>query len=193
MIFAELLASPEGKTLEFNRDTSSLKQIMRTIVAFANTAGGCIVIGKGDGGEIIGVEDPLLIEEQLSNAIADSIVPAIIPDIEIVAIEGKSLLCIRVAHWPGPFYLKSEGPEQGVYIRLCSTSRKAGPEFIAEIKRQHQNKSFDQLPCPAFDIEALDMSFIQKTFTGLGRLVEEKQLVSLGTRPMPTSGCLLTG
>jgi ATP-dependent DNA helicase RecG len=40
MIFAEILTSPEGKTLEFKRDTSALKEIMRTIVAFANTAAG---------------------------------------------------------------------------------------------------------------------------------------------------------
>jgi hypothetical protein len=30
MNFAEILTSPEGKTLEFKRDTSALKQIMRT-------------------------------------------------------------------------------------------------------------------------------------------------------------------
>ena len=180
MTFADILTSPEGKTLEFKRDTSALKQIMRTIVAFANTAGGTIVIGRDDNGEIVGVEDPLLMEEQLSNAIADSIAPAIIPDIEIFTVESKSLLCIRVVHWPGPFYLKSAGPEQGVYIRIGSTSRKAGPEFIAEIERQHQNRSFDQLPCPAYGIDALDMPFIQKTFASLGRTVEERQLVSLG-------------
>lgn len=76
--------------------------------------------------------------------------------------------------------MKNEGPEKGVYIRLGSTSRKAGPEFIAEIKRQHQNKSFDQLPCAAYDMEALEMSFIKKIFQDLGKTVEEQELVSLG-------------
>lgn len=61
----KILITPEGKTLEFKRDTSALKQIVRTIVAFANTAGGVIVIGREDNGDIIGVEDPLLIEERL--------------------------------------------------------------------------------------------------------------------------------
>lgn len=154
---AELLTSPEGKTLEFKRDLSALKQIVKTVVAFANTAGGTIIIGREDNSKVVGVEDPLLAEEKLSNAIADSIVPMIMPDIEIVSWEGRSLLFIRVAHWPGPFYIKSEGPVDGVYIRLGSTNRKAGPEFIAEIERMHRNRSFDQLPCPAFGIEALDM------------------------------------
>lgn len=177
---AELLTSPEGKTLEFKRDLSALKQIVKTVVAFANTAGGTIIIGREDNGKVVGVEDPLLAEEKSSNAIADSIVPMIMPDIEIVSWEGRSLLFIRVAHWPGPFYIKSEGPVDGVYIRLGSTNRKAGPEFIAEIERMHRNRSFDQLPCPAFGIEALDMPFLQNTFAGLGRSVNEKQLNSLG-------------
>jgi len=197
MIFSEILTSPEGKTLEFKRDTSALKQIMRTIVAFANTARGMIIIGREDDGKVTGVEDPLLMEEQLANAISDSIAPAIIPDIEIFTIEKKSLLCIRVVHWPGPFYVQSEGQEQGVYIRIGSTNRKAGPEFIAEIERQHRNRSFDQLPCPAYGVEALDMPYIQKIFTRLGRTVGEEQLVSLGIltpfggRNVPTHGGII--
>ncbi len=81
----QCLTSPEGKTLEFKRDVSGLKQIMKTIVTFANTAGGVIVIGREDHGDITGVD-------------------------------GKSLLCIRVAHWP-PFYLKSEGGRKGIKDR----------------------------------------------------------------------------
>ena len=119
----KLLKSPEGKTLEFKRDTSALKQIMRTIVAFANTAGGTIVIGLEDNGDVVGVNDPLLIEEQLANCIADSIAPLIRPEIEILSTDGKSILCIRVSHWPGPFYIKSEAEDKGVYIRLGSPHR----------------------------------------------------------------------
>jgi len=36
----QLLISPEGKTLEFKRDLSSPRNILKTLVAFANTAGG---------------------------------------------------------------------------------------------------------------------------------------------------------
>ncbi len=76
---------------------------MQTIVAFANTAGGMIIISREDNGGITGVDDPLLMEEQLSNAIADSIAPMIIPDIEVLTVDGQALPCVRVAHWPGPF------------------------------------------------------------------------------------------
>jgi hypothetical protein len=36
----ELLVKDEGKTLEFKENTLSLKKIVQTIIAFANTAGG---------------------------------------------------------------------------------------------------------------------------------------------------------
>jgi predicted HTH transcriptional regulator len=35
---AELLRLPESKTLEYKRDLSSPEKVLRTIVAFANTA-----------------------------------------------------------------------------------------------------------------------------------------------------------
>jgi len=44
----ELLTKEEGKTLEFKENTKSLQKIVQTIVAFANTAGGTLVIGIKD-------------------------------------------------------------------------------------------------------------------------------------------------
>ena len=46
---AELLRQHEGKTLEFKRDLSSPDKVMRTLVAFANGAGGRLLIGIEDG------------------------------------------------------------------------------------------------------------------------------------------------
>lgn len=43
-----LLSQPEGKTLEFKRDLSSPKPLLKTLVAFANSAGGRLVIGVDD-------------------------------------------------------------------------------------------------------------------------------------------------
>ena len=70
-------------------------------------------------------------EESLANAIADSIRPAMMPEIEIYSHNDKPLLVLRVFHWKGPFYLKAEGQVKGVYVRLGSTNRQAGPEILA--------------------------------------------------------------
>ena len=72
---ADLLALPESKTLEFKRDLSSVRPVLRTLVAFANTAGGTLVVGRTQEGEVVGVGDVLKDEERLANAIADSVRP----------------------------------------------------------------------------------------------------------------------
>ena len=40
----KILSLPEGKTLEFKRDLSSMEPILKTLIAFANTAGGTLLI-----------------------------------------------------------------------------------------------------------------------------------------------------
>ena len=79
-ILESLLQQPEGKTLEFKRDLSSPKPILKTLVAFANTAGGRLVIGITDDQQFVGVDDPLTEEERLCNLIADAISPRLVPD-----------------------------------------------------------------------------------------------------------------
>lgn len=85
-----VLKRPEGKQLEFKRDLSSPQPLLKTLVAFANTAGGQLFIGISDDGAIVGVEDPLGEEERLGNLIADSISPRLLPSIELLTVEGKS-------------------------------------------------------------------------------------------------------
>jgi predicted HTH transcriptional regulator len=55
----ELLKQPEGKTLEFKRDLSSPAGVLRTLVAFANTAGGTLLLGVEDTARHVrGVSEP---------------------------------------------------------------------------------------------------------------------------------------
>ena len=58
----DIIKGKESKTLEFKRDLSSFKPIMKTLVAFANTAGGTLVIGWDDNGVITGQNSGLLLE-----------------------------------------------------------------------------------------------------------------------------------
>ena len=46
--YSELIEKPEGKTLEFKGNLSSSSNIIKTLTAFANTAGGILLIGIHD-------------------------------------------------------------------------------------------------------------------------------------------------
>ena len=124
---ASLLVRPEGKTLEHKRDLSSPQSVLRTLVAFANTAGGTLLIGVEDGTrDVVGVDDVLALEERLANLVADSIAPRLLPEIETHPWRQTQVIAATVH--PGgnlPFYLKKLGREAGVYVRLGSTNRKA--------------------------------------------------------------------
>jgi ATP-dependent DNA helicase RecG len=180
MEISELIKQPESKVLEFKRDLSSLGPILKTIVAFANTAGGIIIIGLANDGNVIGITDVFKAEEAITNAIADSITPTILPEIEIATVEDKSLLLIKVSHWRAPFYVKKEGIPNGVYIRLGSTSRPAGPDLIAELQRSVTNVSYDQQGISNLTSSALDYDKIKRMFRLIGKEITDKKLLSLG-------------
>ena len=59
MMLEDILRRPEGKTLEFKRDLSSPKPALCTLVAFANSAGGRLIVGVEDVDKrVVGVEHP---------------------------------------------------------------------------------------------------------------------------------------
>lgn len=193
-----LLTQPESKILEFKQDLSSLKPILKTIVAFANTAGGTLIVGYSPEKGVIGIPDVLLAEESLTSAIYDSIFPDMQPEIDIKSIGGKSLLIIRVAHQRGPFFLKSEGSTEGVYMRFGSSSRKAGLEFLADITRHTGNLSFDQLPCANLKPDDLDsnrianfMKQINKTGDEMSFLKTLGILTAVSKRLVPSNGGII--
>ena len=122
-----LLRRPEGKTLEYKRELSSPDGALRTIIAFANTAGGILLIGVEDGTRNVrGVREPLDLEERLAGLISDNIVPRLLPDLEILPWRRTHVLAVQVhPSSTRPHFLRREGPASGVYVRVGSTNRHA--------------------------------------------------------------------
>ncbi|MBI9088826.1 MAG: putative DNA binding domain-containing protein [Desulfobacterium sp.] len=162
--YHRLLEQQEGKTIEFKRDLSSPKPMMKALVAFANTAGGRLIIGVNDDRQILGVDDPLSQEERLCSMIADSIAPRLVPNIEMVTIEDKTLLIAEVfLSSSRPHFLRSEGAETGVYVRLGSTNRQADRELISELRRSVEGVAFDEMSMPELSIDDIDTPAIAQS------------------------------
>ncbi|MDA3915603.1 MAG: helix-turn-helix domain-containing protein [Deltaproteobacteria bacterium] len=195
--YHRLLEQPEGNTIEFKQDLSSSKSMMKALVAFANTAGGRLIIGVSDDRQILGVEDPLSQEERLCSMIADSIVPRLVPNIEMITIEDKTLLIAEVfLSSSRPHFLRSEGAETGVYVRLGSTNRQADQELIAELRRTVEGVAFDEMPMPELSIDDLDTKAIaqsvrEKYPVDKTELQTLKLLVSHQGRLVPSKGAII--
>ncbi len=198
MELVDCLKQQEGKTLEFKENCSSLPKIVQTVAAFANTAGGTLIIGIRDKtNEVVGIADPLKEEERLSNAFADGIHPLMIPDIRISSFRDRNLITISVPHVAGPYYVRSEGPEKGVYVRLGSTNRRAGPEIIEAIRRLARNISFDEQPCTEINSEDIDFRVASEFFESVSRKLTQAirktlgLIVNHGGKDVPSLGAVL--
>jgi predicted HTH transcriptional regulator len=196
-----LVGPPEGKTLEFKRDLSGPDGAIRTIIAFANTAGGTLFVGVEDkSGHVRGVREPLDLEERVANLISDHVAPRLVPEIEILPWRRTQLLAVQVYPSPSrPHYLKREGLEGGVYVRVGSTNRRADREMIDELRRFARGEGFDEQPMPGLDREALDFRAASESFAAVCKLtphdLETLRLVTVhqGRRVPTVGGMLLFG
>jgi ATP-dependent DNA helicase RecG len=198
MGLTELLRATEGKTLEFKRNLDSPQSVLRALVAFANTAGGKLVIGVEDGTRAVcGVANPLALEERLASLIADAIEPRLVPDIEILPWRNTQVLAVTV--YPSanrPHHVRREGAEQGAYVRVGSTNRRADAPLIAEMRRHALGESFDEQALPELDSEAIDFRAASESFApvrriGRGDLATLRLTTRHQGRVVPTVGGLL--
>ena len=153
----DTLFSGESKNIEYKITLpDKSEKYMKTIVAFANTQGGKLIVGVDDKThEIVGVENEILFQlmDGIANAISDSCMPQIIPDIEPQTIDGKTVIIVSVeAGKNRPYYLKSRGKENGTYIRVAGTSRQAFPEKIRELEMEGARISWDELTCVGYPV-----------------------------------------
>lgn len=194
----ELLRQHEGKTLEFKRDLSSPGRVMRTLVAFANGAGGVLLVGVEDGSrKVLGLADPTRIEEQLANFIADRIEPRLLPEIHLIPWRRTHVMAVEVFPSPSrPHYVKAIGYPAGVYVRVGSTNRQADAAAVAELQRVVRGRSFDEEPLPELNSEALDFRAASECFAPVRKLTRAHLrtlhlLVTHQRREIPTVGGVL--
>ena len=180
----DIIKVGENKTVEFKEIIPNSKKISQTAVAFANGAGGKIFIGITDDRQIIGIDEKLDIFktiDDLNTIIYDSCYPNINTNIYTENKEDKTILVVEI--FPGnlkPYYIKSMGRENGVYIRVGASNRKAGYENILELERQRRNITFDEEIDWDLDYKNLDLKTLKKKFKENKKDFSEEKLLNLG-------------
>ena len=124
IMLEQLLARDEGKTLEFKENSNSIQRIVQTAIAFANTAGGVILLGiKDTTKEVVGLENIIEDELRVANALADAVSPLLVPSFQLTSWRHRDVLIVTIPHSPMPYFLKSKGEQEGAFIRFGSTNR----------------------------------------------------------------------
>jgi predicted HTH transcriptional regulator len=170
----------ESKNAEFKEmPPRNSEKYTKTVVAFANSQGGRLVFGVADETrEIVGIDEAILFQtmDSITNAISDSCVPQIVPEIEPVTIQGKTVIVVTVS--PGahrPYYLKSKGKENGTYIRVAGTSRLASPEKIKDLEMEGAKISWDELTCVGFKVTEKAIKKLCKDMNARRKLIQEQR------------------
>ena len=137
-----------GKALDLRKEVGPAMTLQRTVVAFANGAGGTVLIGVEPGSrEVRGVADPLALSERVSALISDGVRPVPAFDAEILPWREVQVLAVRVHPGPQrPYQLRRAGLEEGVFVRVGAEERQADPALIEELRRAARGQAFDEQP-----------------------------------------------
>ncbi len=183
----KLVAQGEGLRLEFKRKASFPDKIARELVAFANTAGGTLLVGVDDDGSIPGVKYPeeelLVIEKELEATCR----PALPLATRIMRVsEKRFVLWIDVDHSPKrPHYLVVKGKKVS-FVREKDESLSASREMQEVIRRLRTSKG---VRFPYGDAEQKVIHFLADhpgitvgefaRLTGMNRFAASRKLVRL--------------
>ena len=158
------IVAGESYSLEFKRvPNEEREKYLKTVVAFANGKGGRILFGVANDRTMVGIPNERIFAEMdgIVNSISDACAPKIPVDVCVERVDGKSLIALDVfAGTRCPYYLKSQGEKDGVYIRVGATTQQADDATRHELALESEGRSFDKEPC-------LDAKISDKTIKAL--------------------------
>jgi len=165
----------EDKHTEYKREYTI--DIKKEVVAFANSSGGIIYVGRDDKGKsypLVDIEQTLT---QITNNIRDNILSDVtmfidyeigIDEIKVIVQEGTNK----------PYYLKDKGLKpSGVYVRQGSSSVPASQEQIRNLIKLTDGEKFELTR--SLDQE-LTFFAATKEFTSKDLALESRQMQTLG-------------
>ena len=146
----------ENEQVEFK--SSFNDETIESLVAFANTKGGTVIIGINDDGIITGVNVGKETIPKWINEIKQKTQPAIIPDIEVVAIKEYNTVVIKVSEFPvKPLSFKGR-----YFKRIKHTNHQLNTNEITNLNLQSLQLSWDAYTAIGKTINNLDKHKIQQ-------------------------------
>jgi ATP-dependent DNA helicase RecG len=158
----------ETPTIEAKKASDQLPtSAIETLSAFANTpSGGVLLLGvdESSGFEVTGVSNPSKIQADLASTARDRLYPPMQPTIELVTVDGKTVVCTEVQELPRaekPCFVKSRGINRGSYIRVGDGDRRLTTEEVQQLIADRGQPRFDHEVVDEADIEDLDQKGLQ--------------------------------
>ena len=94
----ESIADGESDRLEFK--TGFDRETIQTLAAFANTRGGCVIIGVDNEGTVHGIRTGQETIQNWLNQIKQATSPSIFPDFELTTENDKTIAMLSIQEYP---------------------------------------------------------------------------------------------
>ena len=127
---------------------------LKEICGFANAQGGTLYIGIADNGEVVGVENPHKLQEEIPNKIVQKL--GIVCAINQHVKDGKTYLEIVVE--PNMAAIAYNG---AYYLRSGATKQELSGNALEEFLLRKRGRTWDSVPQPYLKIDDLDESSIK--------------------------------
>lgn len=151
-----LIAAGESQTLEFK--TSFDKASIESLVAFANTQGGTVLVGVTDAAKVQGVTLGKETLNEWLGQIKSATSPALIPDIAAFNEQGKTVVAIRISEFP----VKPVSTRGRYFKRIASSNYQLGLSEISDLYMQSLQLSWDAYEARGYTVTQLDPAKIQR-------------------------------
>ena len=178
MNLQDLIKAGESDTVEFKEKFDD--RTIESAVAFTNTKGGIIFIGVSDKNNIKGIEIGKETINQWVNQISQSTDPRIIPEIEKIQTNGKTVVAVQIKENP----IKPVSTKGKCLKRVDSSNRAMTAQEVAQMHLHSTGMSWDKYPAKNASLEDIDIEkvkrYIQKAKeTGRKRIGDDEESIQV--------------
>ncbi len=152
------------------------KEVIISLVAFANSDGGRVIVGINDAGEVCGVKVGDETMQRYQNEIKVATYPQLFPKIWVEERGDKEVLIFEMAEFP----VKPVAYKNRYYKRLHNSNHLLTLEEIVDFQQQSLSISYDAYPASAA-LSDLDQNLIEAFFSHVnerGRMVLRDDLLT---------------
>ena len=168
-----IITQGENEQIEFKEAFN--KQVIETVVAFANTKGGSIYIGVTDKKEIKGITTDSETLQNWNNQIKLTTQPSVFPDIELIETENKTIAHIKVNEFP----VKPISAKGKYFKRVKNSNHQMGLTEISEEYLKTINSSWDFYTDPNHSLEDISKEKVEKFISE----IEKNQQLKINQQP----------
>ena len=153
--YQRLIQQGESARVEFKN--SFQKELIETLVAFAISKGGLVLVGISDAGQITGVDIKAETLQGWVNQCKQNTTPSVIPDIEVIVLDGKTVAVISVDEYP----VKPVACKGRYFKRIGNANHQMSPTEISDAHIKLINSSWDYHPDPVHGLDSISHTKVQ--------------------------------